>query len=101
LRCYHHIELNPLRAGMVRLPRDYRWYSYPSNGEGSPSRLVKPHEEYLALGRQDDERLAAYRALFRPELDPKQVEGIRGAVNGGFDVEDALEEGAPLHPARR
>lgn len=78
LRCYRHIELNPLRAGMVRQPRDYRWSSYPSNGEGSPSRLVKPHEEYLALGRQDDERLAAYRALFRPELDPKQVEGDPG-----------------------
>jgi putative transposase len=38
----------------------------------------------LALGRQEDERRAAYQALFRPELDPKEVEDIRLAVNGGF-----------------
>ena len=84
LRCYRYIELNPLRAGMVRHPRDYGWSSYSSNGEGKRSRLLKPHEEYLALGEQEDERLAAYRALFGPELDAKEVEEIRLAVNGGF-----------------
>ena len=84
LRCHCYIELNPVRAGMVRHPRDYRWSSYSSNGEGRPSRLLRPHEEYLALGRQEKERLVAYQALFRPELDPKELEEIRLAVNGGF-----------------
>ena len=84
LRCYRYIELNPVRAGMVRHPRDYRWSSYSANGEGDSSRLLKPHEEYLALGRGESERLAAYQALFRSELDPKQLEEIRTAVNGGF-----------------
>lgn len=84
LRCYRYIELNPVRACMVQHPRDYRWSSYPTNGEGMPSRLLKPHEEYLALGREENERFAAYRALFRSELDPKEVDEIRTAVNGGF-----------------
>jgi len=84
LRCYRYIELNPVRVGMVRHPRDYRWSSYPANGEGEPSRLLKAHEEYLALGKRDGERLVAYQALFRSELDPKEVEEIRAAVNGGF-----------------
>lgn len=84
LRCYRYIELNPVRAGMVGHPRDYRWSSYLTNGEGMPSRLLKPHEEYLALGREENERLSAYRALFRSELDPKEVDEMRTAVNGGF-----------------
>src|SRR5687767_13304379 len=84
LRCYRYIELNPVRAGMVGHPRDYRWSSYLTNGEGTRSDLLKPHEEYLALDRQEAERLAAYRALFRSELDAKEVEEIRGATNGGF-----------------
>ena len=89
LRCYRYIELNPVRAGMVKHPRDYRWSSYRANAEGKPSRLLRPHEEYLALGRQDSERLAAYQALFRSELDPKEVEEIRTAVNGGFALGNA------------
>jgi len=84
LRCYRYIELNPVRAVMVRHPRDYRWSSYLANGEEVPSRLLRPHEEYLALGRQEDERRAAYQALFRSELEPKEVEEIRAAVNGGY-----------------
>jgi putative transposase len=84
LRCYRYIELNPVRAGMVPHPRDYRWSSYPANGEGRRSRLLQPHEEYLALGTRDEDRLAAYRALFRTELDSKEIAQIRSAANGGF-----------------
>jgi putative transposase len=84
LRCYRYIELNPVRAGMVRHPRDYRWSSYSTNGEGHMSRLLQPHEEYLALGGYANERRWAYRALFCPELESKEVEEIRIAVNGGF-----------------
>lgn len=84
LRCYRYIELNPVRADMVRHPRDYQWSSYSANGEGEPSRLLTPHEEYLALGGHENERRAAYQALFRSELDPKQLKEIRTAVNGGF-----------------
>jgi putative transposase len=84
LRCYRYIELNPVRAGMVRHPRDYRWSSHAANGEGASSRVLNPHVEYAALGREESDRLAAYRALFRAELDPKEVDEIRAAVNGGF-----------------
>jgi REP-associated tyrosine transposase len=89
LRCYRYIELNPVRAAMVKHPRDYPWTSYSANAEGKPSQLLRPHEEYLALGRQDKDRLAAYRALFRSELDTKELEEIRIAVNGGFALGNA------------
>lgn len=84
LRCYRYIELNPVRAGMAKHPRDYRWSSYCSNGEDSQSSLLKPHEEYLALGSKEHERQATYRALFRSELNSNEVAEIRLAANGGF-----------------
>jgi putative transposase len=80
--CY--IELNPVRAGMVSCPRDYGWSSYLSNAEGAPSRLLTPHGEYVALGAREEGRLEAYRALFRTELDSKEVGAIRLAANGGY-----------------
>src|SRR5690606_35699873 len=61
LQCYRYIELNPVRAGMVEGPADYRWSSYRINGLGLQSSLCTPHREYLALGWQQEERLSAYR----------------------------------------
>src|SRR3546814_19017293 len=71
LRCHRYIEMNPVRAGMVKHPADYRWSSYRINGQGEPSNLITPHEQYLALGTTTDLRQAAYRALFTA---PKTVE---------------------------
>jgi putative transposase len=84
LRCYRYIELNPVRAGMVQHPRDYRWSSYLANGEGQPSELLEPHGEYLSLGLESNGRCAAYRDLFRTQFDPREVDEIRSTVNGGF-----------------
>lgn len=84
LRCHRYIELNPVRASMVSHPRDYPWSSYSANAGLASSRLLSPHSEYLALGRNDNERGAAYRELFRSELDPAQLDEIRSAMNGGF-----------------
>jgi putative transposase len=84
LRCQRYIELNPVRANMVQHPRDYPWSSYCANAEARPSKLLTPHDEYLALGSHDEQRRAAYRALFQFALDPRSVKEIRLAVNGGF-----------------
>lgn len=86
LRCHRYIELNPVRASMVSHPADYRWSSFPANAGLAASRLLSAHGEYLALGRNDGERGIAYRALFRSELDPAQLDEIRSAVNGGFVI---------------
>jgi putative transposase len=43
LACYRYIERNPVRANMVRHPREYRWSSYRSNAEGKTDALVAPH----------------------------------------------------------
>ena len=65
LACMRYIELNPVRAGLVRHPADFRGSSYRANALGEPDVLVTPHAAYFALGRSAEERRAAYRASFR------------------------------------
>jgi putative transposase len=83
LRCQRYIELNPVRAGMVRHPRDYPWSSYATNAEGKPSQIIAPHRVYLALGKTEDERLSSYHGLFNCVLPQDELAEIRGAVNSG------------------
>jgi putative transposase len=84
LACYRYIELNPVRAGMIRHPSAYRWSSFAVNAQGEQSNVITPHEQYLSLGRSVDERHAAYRQLFRTKLDPHVVVAIREATNGNI-----------------
>jgi putative transposase len=65
LACMRYIELNPVRAGLVRHPAHYRWSSYRANALGEADPLLSPHALYCALGRNGEERRAAYRAGFR------------------------------------
>jgi putative transposase len=84
LACQRYIELNPVRADMVAHPAEYRWSSYRANAQGETDPLVKPHPLYEALGLDAAARQAAYRELFRYELEPGLVDEIRRATNGNF-----------------
>lgn len=52
MSCYRYIELNPVRAGMVRRPGDCPRSSYE-----------------------------AYRELFRQQLDAQDIQDLRTAIN--------------------
>lgn len=84
LSCQRYIELNPVRAGMVQHPADYRWSSYRANAQGEADALLSPHPLYEALGQDAPGRQAAYRELFCHELDPGLVDEIRDATNGNY-----------------
>jgi putative transposase len=84
LACQRYIELNPVRAGMVNHPGEYCWSSYRANGQGEHDVLVRPHSLYEALGLDVAGRHAAYRELFRHELERGLVDEIRRATNGNF-----------------
>ena len=77
LKCYRYIELNPVRAGMVEDPADYRWSSYRANALGSRDLLVSPHPSYVALGASIDDRMASYRALVAEALTEEDLASIR------------------------
>jgi putative transposase len=89
LACCRYIELNPVRAGMVAHPRDYRWSSWRAHALGAADDLVSEHALYRALGRSAAERQKEYRALFRPALDDGFVDALRAATNGGWALGDA------------
>jgi putative transposase len=83
LSCMRYIELNPVRADMVRSPAHYRWSSYRHNGQGKEDALITPHALYQALGKTLPTRLAAYKALFKAHLDDGVLEDIRSAWQTG------------------
>ena len=101
LSCYRYIELNPVRAGIVAHPRDYRWSSYRANGDGQPDPVISPHVEYLKLGRLDTERQQAYRALFKAHLEPERIEAIRQATNSNYALGDERFRGEVEHMLKR
>ena len=83
LTCMRYIELNPVRANMVNDPVQYRWSSYRYNSLGQADERIAPHPLYLTLGKDDGIRQAAYRALFRSELDDAALADIRLALMQG------------------
>lgn len=86
LSCYRYIELNPVRADMVRSPACYPWSSYHANAQGKVDAVLQPHPLYLELSCTEDERQKAYRALFASALDTSVLKGLR----------DCLQSGTPL-----
>ena len=63
LTCYQYIELNPVRAGRVTAPADYRWSSHSHNVVDGGNLRVYAHRAYLELGQTSHDRRQAYRAL--------------------------------------
>ena len=80
LHCMRYIELNPVRAGMVEAPGNYRWTSYHANAMGQPDAVLTPHPLYLALGREPEERQAIYRELLCAQFDRATLSVIRLAL---------------------
>ena len=84
--CYRYIEMNPVRAGMVSAPADYRWSSYRHHAFAEPDPMIEDHALYHALGRTLEARCTAYRELFRAHIDPAQIHAIRTAANVGVPL---------------
>jgi len=84
LACQRYIELNPVRAGMVGDPAHYLWSSYRAHALGHQPQMWKPHLEYLALGPTTGSRQAAYRNLFKDQMDNNLITDIRHAIKTGL-----------------
>ena len=61
LTCYRYIEMNPVRAGMVSRPEEYRWSSYGANAWGDKS----------WIGKRTDTRGSAVQRGHR--VDPRRA----------------------------
>ena len=80
LSCMRYIELNPVRAGMVVLPEEYKWSSYRANAWGDENWL-RPHVEYFGLKLNRIDPCRAYRDLFKNQLAGEDLYLIRKAAH--------------------
>lgn len=108
LTCYRYIELNPVRAGLVRSPCEYPYSSYHHNAAARDDPLVSPHEIYLSLGLDRESRCAAYRELFGKVISERELSAIRESTNkchvlgtDGFKQRIKTSFGRPLTQERR
>ena len=84
LNCLRYIELNPVRAGMVKDPGDYKWSSYRAHAFGVRPRMWTGHEQYLRMGGNDKERHSCYRKWVEEVMSTETVSKIRHCINTGL-----------------
>ncbi len=86
LTCMRYIELNPVRARMVRHPKNYPWSSYRFNALGEPDKLITPHDLYLSLGESPKTYQLNYATLFEERIPTKTLDEIRDATNKAWPL---------------
>jgi len=89
LTCYRYIEMNPVRAGIVDNPYDYRWSSVHANAKGVRDPLLSPHPTYQSLGSELCQSDARYQAFLFQVAGPKETKAIRDHVNQGKPIGSA------------
>jgi putative transposase len=105
--CMRYIELNPVRAGMVVDPSEFRWSSYRTTALGIETSIWTAHSLYTALGSSPAERQYAYRAQFVTDIEDAAFAHIRSATGSGHLLANRStvtrlerEYGQPLGPSR-
>jgi putative transposase len=83
IACSRYIELDPVRAGIVAHPKDYRWSSYHNRALGVTDRLLDEDPWYKGLGASRDKRQESYRAWMESQIDEREWDEIRHATQRG------------------
>ena len=97
-----YIDLNPVRAGMVREAKDYAWSSHGHYIGQRDDKIVSPHSLFWALGNTPFSREAAYADLVRAGITPaQQADLTRSALNGWALGEESFVGELQKRTARR
>jgi len=83
IACSRYIELNPVRAGMVGHPRDYRWSSYHGRALGRPDPLLDEDPWYTTLGNSPEARAMIYAEWLEASVSGGEWDCIRTATQQG------------------
>jgi putative transposase len=83
LTCYRYVEMNPVRAGIVRRADDYPYSSYACNALGKADEMVTPHEVYSRFVANG---LDTYVELFNEAIPRRELLEIRRATVSGLGV---------------
>jgi putative transposase len=83
IACSRYIELNPVRAGLVTHPRDYRWSSYQRRALGVSDRLLDEDPWYNGLGTTERDKQERYRQWIDAQVSEREWDEIRQATQRG------------------
>jgi putative transposase len=83
LICSRYIEMNPVRAGLVTKPSDYKWSSYAHHIGDKTDTLIADHPLYWALGNTPFEREVAYKQFVEQPVTKEEAESLGQAVTKG------------------
>lgn len=86
LSCYRYIELNPVRAGIIRHPADYAYSSYHANALGKPDSLVTEHPVFKTFIQPNR---SVYQDLCQQSLNRKVLNTIRRGTEKGLGIGQA------------
>ena len=86
LKCYRYIEMNPVAAGMMATPEQYRWSSYNWHAWGKANPLVRDHTLYDELGATADIRQYAYRELFKSQIPDEDLHAIKKSLDYNYPL---------------
>ena len=81
--CLRYVELNPVRAGVLKTPDACRWSSYGAHAFGAADPLVTYHQLYLSLGATPEIRQRHWRTMCGRGLTIEELAEIRAAVHRG------------------
>lgn len=80
---YRYIEMNPVKAKMVKDIADYLWSSYQLNALGEEDSLIAEHELYLGLAESSALRAEHYQKIFESLSTSNQEQQITQATMKG------------------
>jgi len=83
-----YIEANPVRAGIVADPRDYRWSSFGQHGLGLADTLLDPFPEWEQLGPTEAERRRRWRLKVRGTQKLDELTAVRDSLRTGRPLGD-------------
>ena len=86
--CMRYIELNPVRAGMVRDPVEYAWSSHRFHAGGREDSLLTPHRNYMALSADANRRCGSYLGMFDEVKDRRFTHEFRRSGRSGEPAGD-------------
>ena len=69
LEVMRYMDLNPVRAEIVKRPEEYEWTSYHRCAKGRSDNLVDFHELYENLGEGDRDRQREYRKFVKERME--------------------------------
>jgi putative transposase len=100
LACMVYIDLNPVRAGSVEQPADFRWSSHRHCIGLASDKLVTPHALFWGLGNTPFAREAAYvervhAGLAASETVQLTQSALSGWALGSADFMSALQQVTP------